>query len=329
MKAVVHNGKSGLRGLVYQDIPSQNPGYGEVKVKLKTAGLNHRDLFLMNNKTEQDPEFILGSDGAGMIEAVGEGVNDLAVHTEVVILPTLNWEGTDDVPPVPNILGGPSNGTLAEYVIIPSKNAVKKPSYLSWEEAGVLPLSALTAYRALFTKAQLKKSEHILIPGIGSGVATYALLMAKAIGATVSVTSRSQEKRKRAIQLGADHAFDSYSNWSEHLQGQKADVILDSIGPALFSEYFDHVKPNGRIVSFGASSGDILSFPLRSLFFPQINLLGTSMGSSDEFHEMLQFMEKHKLRPVLDRTYPIEQAHEAYTRMQEGSQFGNIGITID
>ncbi|MCY9043325.1 zinc-binding dehydrogenase, partial [Bacillus inaquosorum] len=200
---------------------------------------------------------------------------------------------------------------------------------LSWEEAGVLPLSALTAYRALFTKAQLKKGEHLLIPGIGSGVATYALFMAKAIGAKVSVTSRSEEKRKKALQLGADYAFDSYSNWDEQLQGEKADVVLDSIGPALFSEYFRHVKPNGRIVSFGASSGDDLSFPVRSLFFPQINVLGTSMGSCEEFYDMLAFIEKHRLRPVLDRTYPLEKACEAYTRMQEGRQFGNIGIVME
>ncbi|MER0467985.1 zinc-binding dehydrogenase [Bacillus cabrialesii subsp. cabrialesii] len=329
MKAVIHNGKAGLQGLSVQDIPSKKPGYGQVKVKVKSAGLNHRDLFLMNNKSEQDPHIILGSDGAGIIEEVGEGVKNTAVQTEVIIFPTLNWDLTVNVPPVPEILGGPSDGTLAEYVIIPSQNVFKKPAYLSWEEAGVLPLSALTAYRALFTKARLKKGEHLLIPGIGSGVATYALFMAKAIGATVSVTSRSEEKRKKALHLGADYAFNSYSNWDEQLQGETADVVLDSIGPALFSEYFRHVKPNGRIVSFGASSGDDLHFPVRSLFFPQINVLGTSMGSCEEFHDMLAFIAKHKLRPVIDRTYPLEKAFEAYTRMQEGRQFGNIGIVME
>lgn len=273
MKAVIHNGKAGLLGLSVQDVPLTKPGYGEVKVKLKSAGLNHRDLFLMKNKSEQHPYVILGSDGAGIIEEIGEGVKNVAVQTEVVIFPTLNWDLTENVPPVPEILGGPSDGTLAEYVIIPSQNAIKKPAYLSWEEAGVLPLSALTAYRALFTKGQLKKGEHLLIPGIGSGVATYALFMAKAIGATVSVISRSEEKRKKALKLGADYAFDSYSNWDEQLQGKKADVVLDSIGPALFSEYFRHVKPNGRIVSFGQAQGIISVFRcvlysfLRSMFW--------------------------------------------------------------
>lgn len=178
-------------------------------------------------------------------------------------------------------------------------------------------------------KSPIEKGRASIGTGIGSGVATYALFMAKAIGATVSVTSRSEEKRKKALQLGADYAFDSYSNWDEQLQGKKADVVLDSVGPALFSEYFRHVKPNGRIVSFGASSGDDLRFPVRSLFFPQLNVLGTSMGSGEEFHDMLTFIEKHQLRPVIDRTYPLEKTYEAYKRMQEGRQFGNIGIVME
>ncbi len=133
MKAVIHNGKTGLQGLSFQEVPSKKPGYGEVKVKLKSAGLNHRDLFLMKNKSERDPHVILGSDGAGIIEEVGEGVKNVAIQTEVIIFPTLNWDLKENVPAVPEILGGPSDGTLAEYVIIPSQNAIKKPSYLSWE----------------------------------------------------------------------------------------------------------------------------------------------------------------------------------------------------
>ncbi|SCV41496.1 Alcohol dehydrogenase [Bacillus subtilis] len=133
MKAVIHNGKTGLQGLSFQEVLSKKPGYGEVKVKLKSAGLNHRDLFLMKNKSERDPHVILGSDGAGIIEEVGEGVKNVAIQTEVIIFPTLNWDLTENVPAVPEILGGPSDGTLAEYVIIPSQNAIKKPSYLSWE----------------------------------------------------------------------------------------------------------------------------------------------------------------------------------------------------
>lgn len=233
------------------------------------------------------------------------------------------------LPAVPEILGGPSDGTLAEYVIIPSQNANKTFLFILGRSRRFTFIS-FNCISCLVYKSPIEKSEYLLIPGIGSGVATYALFMAKAIGATLSVTSRNEEKRKRALQLGADYAIDSYSNWDEQLQGKKADVVLDSIGPALFSEYFRrHIKPNGRIVSFGASSGDDLRFPVRSLFFPQINVLGTSIGSCEEFRDMLAFIEKYKLRPVIDCTFPLEKACEAYTRMQEGRQFGNIGIVME
>src|SRR5689334_11223954 len=181
MKAIIHYHKKGIAGLKYQDTQEEKPGYGEVKVKLITVGLNRRDLFVINNRNGDEPPFIPGSDGAGIITEIGEGVSDVSLHTEVIINPSLDWDFIDSVPDVPKILGGPSNGTFSEYIIISAKNVVEKPIYLSWKEAGVLPLSALTAYRALFTKGNLKEGQHLLIPGIGSGVATYAMLFAKAI----------------------------------------------------------------------------------------------------------------------------------------------------
>jgi zinc-binding alcohol dehydrogenase/oxidoreductase len=329
MKAIVHVDVSGLEGLTYKDISDKQPGYGEVKVKLKTAGLNHRDLFLMKARTERDEPLIIGSDGAGIIEAIGEGVLGLTVGSEVIINPSIGWETTDNIPSPLTIVGGPSDGTFAEYIIIPAKNAVSKPAYLSWEEAGVLPLSALTAYRALFTRGRLQQGEHVLIPGIGGGVATYAMLMASAAGARVSVTSRSEVKRQAALANGADHVFDSHSNWKDSMNGDAVDLILDSIGPATFPQYFDVIKPNGRIVTFGASSGDRLEFPIRSIFFPQISIIGTSMGSSEEFMDMLQFMERHSIHPIIDQVYPLEETIHAFQRMKKGEQFGNIGLRID
>ncbi|MFN2746832.1 zinc-binding alcohol dehydrogenase family protein [Bacillus sp. z60-18] len=329
MKAIIHDGTTGLAGLTYEDVPAKSPGSGEVKIKLKAAGLNRRDLFLFQSRTISDAPYIPGSDGAGVIEEIGGGVHDLSVGTEVIINPSIDWESTDSVPDVPDILGGPSDGTFAEYVIAPAKHVVKKPAYLSWEEAGVLPLAALTASRALFTRGGLKKGQHVLIPGIGSGVATYALLMAKAAGAHVTVTSRSGEKREEALKYGADQAFDSRSDWKESLNGSLVDLILDSIGPATFDHYFDVIKPNGRIVSFGASSGDSITIPLRSLFFPQISIIGTSMGSLEEFKEMLSFMEHHLLKPVIDQVFPLSEGAAAFKRLADGEQFGNIALSID
>lgn len=326
MKAVIHHGPSGLNGLRVSDMKLKQPGLGEVRVRLKAAGLNHRDLFLMEGRQAMDRPLILGSDGAGIIDEVGEGVSDLIVGNEVIIHPTIGWERTEEVPMVPEILGGPMDGTFAETVVIPAGNAFRKPLYLSWEEAGVLPLSALTAYRALFTRAQIKSGEHVLIPGIGGGVATYAMLMAQAAGAVVSVTSRSEAKLVEARRYSLHRAFSSDGDWNEELEGEKVDVILDSIGPATFSQYLKVIKPNGRIISFGASSGDTVEVPLRALFFPQLSWIGTSMGSREEFGEMLQFMEKHGIHPLIDRMYAMEETLAAFQRMMAGEQFGNIGL---
>jgi len=330
MRAIVHAGSGGLKGLKYTDSMNnqKQPGTGEVKVRVEAAGLNHRDLFIMAGRTESDNPLILGSDGAGRIEAIGEGVTNHRIGDHIIINPCIGWEFTDDVPQVPAIVGGPSDGTFAESIIIPAQNAVRKPSYLSWEEAGVLPLSALTAYRALFTRGRLQQGEHVLIPGIGGGVATYAMMMAIAAGARVSVTSRSETKRQAALAHGAHQAFDSQSDWKKSMNRDSVNLILDSIGPATFPHYFDVIKPNGRIVTFGASSGDRMEIPMRAIFFPQITIIGTSMGSSEEFAAMLQFMEKHSLRPILDKVYHLQDTAQAFHSMQQGEQFGNIGIRI-
>ncbi|MCM3773674.1 zinc-binding dehydrogenase [Priestia aryabhattai] len=281
-----------------RDLQEMNPEKGEIKIRLKTAGLNRRDLFVMNNRDKGDKPFIPGSDGAGIIEEVGEDVKGL------------------------------KNGTFAECVIVEEDNVVQKPPYLSWKQAGVLSLSALTAYRALFTKGQLKRGEHLLIPGIGSGVATYGMLFAKAIGANVTVTSRSNEKRKQALKYGADYALDSGSNLKEEIKNRKVDIILDSVGAALFPTYFEILKPNGRIVNFGASSGNEVELPLRTIFYPQFNILGTSMGSREEFVDMMDFIEKHQIKPIVDRFYPLSEAVAACERLDKGEQFGNIGLLI-
>lgn len=164
MKGIIHSEKSGIAGMNYRDLQEMQPQRGEIKIRLKTAGLNRRDLFVMKNRGKGDKPFIPGSDGAGIIEEVGEGVKGLKTGIEVIINPSLEWDRVEDIPFTPKILGGPSNGTFAEYVIIKADNVVQKPSYLSWKQAGVLSLSALTAYRALFTKGQLKKESTSLFP---------------------------------------------------------------------------------------------------------------------------------------------------------------------
>lgn len=329
MKAIVHQNKKGLEGLKYKFSSEISPNAGEVKVKLKAAGLNHRDLFIINNRKEMDIPLVIGSDGSGIVTEIGEGVSNVLLDTEVIINPSIGWENTEVIPELPEVLGGPKDGTFAEYVIVPAENVVEKPSYLTWEESGVVSLSALTAYRALFTKGRLKSGDHVLIPGIGGGVATFSMLFAKAIGAKVSVTSRIENKRKISEEYGADFSFNSSGNWEESLQGEKVDLIIDSIGPATFLKYFDVLKPNGRIVNFGASSGDKIELPLRALFYNQIDIMGTSMGSREEFNEMIKFIEKYKIKPIMDKIYSLEEAIQALRRMEQGEQFGNIALRME
>jgi zinc-binding alcohol dehydrogenase/oxidoreductase len=329
MKAIVHAAKIGFDGLAIREIEEIIPSVGEVRVKLKTAGLNHRDMFVLSRHQPTDPPLIIGSDGAGVIDAVGEGVKGVQIGDEVVINPGLGWKEKSAAPPkVFKILGHPDNGTFAEQVIVPVENVVPKPQYLTWEEAGVFSLAALTAYRALFTRGQLKPDMKVLIPGIGSGVATFLLKFAKAVGASVYVTSRSKEKCKKALEHGADKAIGSNEDWAVALDGEKMDLVIESVGAATFNKSVNQLRPGGTVVVFGASAGDTVQLNLRDFFYGQLNLLGSTMGSAEEYLEMIQFIEKHQIKPVLDQMYPLEQFEQAFEQMKNAHQFGKIGFCI-
>jgi len=329
MKAIVHEGKAGFAGLSYREMEVTEPKTGEVRVKLKTAGLNHRDIFVLDRHKPTDPPLVIGSDGAGIIEAVGEGVSHVKVGDEVIINPSLGWKEKSEAPPQGfEILGHPFHGTFAEYVVIPGDNVEHKPEHLTWEEAGVLSLAALTAYRALFTRGRIHSGMKILIPGIGSGVATFLLQFAKAAGATVYVTSRSKEKCKKALELGADKAIDSQQDWDQALGGEKMDLVIESIGAATFDKSLQQLRPGGTIVTFGASAGDQVQINIRDFFYGQWNLLGSTMGSAEEYNEMLQFIATHQIKPVIDNVYPLQQYREAFQRMESASQLGKIGFFI-
>ncbi|GIN74576.1 alcohol dehydrogenase [Bacillus sp. J14TS2] len=330
MKAVVHEGKPGFEGLSYQEMKEEKPGAGEVRVKLKTAGLNHRDLFVLHRHQPNDPPLIIGSDGAGIVDVVGDGVSTVKVGDEVMINPGLGWEKNSAVPPQNfEIVGFPFHGTFAEQIIVPAVNVAQKPVYLTWEEAGVLSLSALTAYRALFTRGRIRQKMKILVPGIGSGVATFLLQFAKAVGAEVYVTSRLKEKREKAIELGADKAIASQEDWEQALAGEKVDLVIESVGAATFNKSLKQLRPGGTIVTFGASAGDDVQINIRDFFYGQFNLLGSTMGSAEEYNEMLQFIQKHKIRPVIDQVYPLQQFAQGFKRIESANQFGKIAFLVD
>ncbi|PID20304.1 alcohol dehydrogenase [Sporosarcina sp. P3] len=325
MKAFVHeNGE-----LHYTDIADPSAGNGEVIVALKTAGLNRRDTAIPKRRGNALEPLALGSDGAGIIESVGEGVTDWHVGDEVIINPSLRWFEESDAPPAEfDIIGMPDHGTFAEKVCISSEQLEKKPSHLTWNESAVIALSGLTGYRALVTRGRIEEGQTVFIPGAGSGVATYMIQFAKKLGARVIVSSRSEEKRKHAMKLGADVAIDTNSDWPTELQDERVDLVIESVGRATFNRSLDILKKGGRIVVFGATTEDTVELNLREFFYGQYSLLGTTMGSREELREMLALVEEHQIHPVIDSVIPLEKASEAFAKLEDSVQFGKIVLAI-
>ena len=315
--------------LLLKEMPDPKPEKGEVVVKLKVAGLNRRDLYIPGRMGPDKEALILGSDGAGIVEAVGEGVDSFKVGDEVIINPSLGWFENSDAPPEGfEILGMPDHGTLAEKIVISKEQLEKKPGYLTWEEAGVLALAALTGYRALVTRGKVQKGEIVFIPGAGSGVATFIIQFAKKLGARVIVTSRDATKRKQALEIGADRAIDTNSFWEKELEDEVIDLVIDSVGKATFNRSLSILKKGGRIVTFGATTEDVVDFNLREFFYGQYQLIGSTMGSREELRELLTFMEEHEIHPVVGHTFTLDEVQEAFDLLEVNKQFGKIAIQI-
>lgn len=330
MKALVLRG---VNELVLDDVPMPQPGPGEVLVHLRTAALNHRDVWIKGGQYAglRFP-IIPGSDGAGVVADVGAGVDRAWVDREVIVNPALDW-GHDPRGQEPRftILGLPKDGTFAEYVQVPAVQLAPKPSHLSWEEAAALPLAGLTAFRAVFGRAHLKAHEKILISGIGAGTALFALQFAVAVGAVPCVTSSSEDKLRRAHDLGAKAgALYTKTNWVKEFGDHHGpfDVIVDSAGGPGFADLLDLAATGGRIVFFGATRGNPDEFPLRKVFWRQLSLLGTTMGSPTDFQLMTSFVARHAIHPVVSEVFGLKDGLAAFACMEEGRQFGKIVVRI-
>ncbi|MBM7572184.1 zinc-binding dehydrogenase [Aquibacillus albus] len=325
MNAFVHEREH----VIYKEIPEPEVTKGKVKIKLKAAGLNHRDLNIPSRRGDNEKPLVLGSDGAGVIEEIGPEVTNLSIGDEVIVNPGLGWKHTSDAPPEGfEILGMPDHGTFAEKIVIDAEHVERKPAFMNWEEAGVLALSALTGYRALFTKAKLKAGETILIPGAGSGVATFIIQFAKAAGARVIVTSRDEEKCRKALDIGADKAIATNSNWEEELNDEQIDLVIESVGNATFNRSLSVLKRGGKIVTFGATTDDNVTINIRQFFYGQYQLLGSTMGSREELQAMLQFVNQYKIKPVVDHVFPLSHTEEAFDYLRHGKQFGKVAIIV-
>ncbi|PIC65276.1 alcohol dehydrogenase [Sporosarcina sp. P13] len=326
MKAFVHeNGE-----LRFTDIQEPTAKKGEVIVSLKTAGVNRRDTMIPVRRGDAKEPLILGSDGAGIVESVGEGVTRWRVGDEVIINPALRWYDESNAPSATfDILGMPDHGTFAEKICISAEQLEKKPEHLSWDEAAVIALAGLTGYRALVTKGQIQEGQTVFIPGAGSGVATFLIQFAKKLGARVIVTSRSEEKRRHATELGADLAIDTNSDWPTELEGESVDLVIESVGRATFNRSLKVLKQGGRIVVFGATTEDTVDLNLREFFYGQYTLLGTTMGSRNELRDMLSFIAEHQIHPVVDSIIPLEQTAQAFAKLDKSVQFGKIVLQIN
>ena len=307
-----------LSGLVVGERPAPEAPDGWATVTVKAASLNHHDLWSLRGVglREEALPMILGCDAAGIDE---EG-NEVVVHA-VVSDPT--WLGDETLDPKRSLLSERHQGTFAEQVVVPRRNLVPKPASLSFAEAACLPTAWLTAFRMLFTQGGLKPGETVLVQGAGGGVATALITLGRAAGLRVLVTSRDEAKRARALEIGAHEVYESGARLPV-----KVDAVMETVGRATWSHSIRALRPGGRIVISGTTSGPALDDAgLTRIFFLQLSVIGSTMGTRDELEGLVKFLDATGARPLLDRTIPMEQARDGFAAMAQGDVFGKIAFT--
>jgi NADPH:quinone reductase-like Zn-dependent oxidoreductase len=337
MKAVVL--ESINQPLVYKEIPKPIASYNEVIVKLKAASVNHRDVWIQKGLYPGiKSSVVLGSDGAGIVESVGENVDPALVGTAVIINPSHDW-GND-----PSyygedykILGLPDDGTFSEYVKVNQQYVYPKPEHLSFEEAAALPMAGLTAWRALISRGGYRPGEKVLITGTGGGVSLFALKFALEAGAEVWVTSGSDEKIRKAVGMGAKGGI-NYKDpaWYRDLllktkspRGGYFNVIIDSAGGPGFTRLIDVAAAGGRICFYGGTAGVITNIVPARVFFKQLSLLGCMMGNEKEFIDMLTFVNEKQIKPTIDSVFPLNEVQTAFQQMESDKRFGKVILKIE
>jgi zinc-binding alcohol dehydrogenase/oxidoreductase len=328
MKGIVLN--STLESNIqYLELPLPTANFEEVIVKVKAAALNHRDEWSRKGLYPNLKNgVVLGSDGAGIVDAVGAHIDSSWVGKEVIINPAIHW-GTSQLAQSKSfeILGMPRNGTLADFVAVPADRLHLKPTHLSWEEAAALPLAGLTAFRALVYQGQVKAGEKVLITGIGGGVAQFAAQFALALGAEVYASSSREEKSEKALSMGISRVF-NYKNesWAQEALDHTGgfDLIIDGASGDTLNQLITVAKSGGKIVFYGATMGNPGKLEARKIFWNQLKIMGTTMGSDQDFEQMLELVTSRQIRPIVDGVFSLENAVEAFDRMKAGAQFGKI-----
>lgn len=344
MKAVRIHEHGGVEKLRYEEAPEPTlTSPTDAIVRLKAAALNHIDLWNRRGLTGVKISFprILGADGAGTVVEVGEQVGNLRRGDAVCLFPPSGCgqcefclTDRDFMCVHLRVLGERLDGTYAEYVKLPGRNCFPVPPGLSFEEAAAFPLVFITVWRMLVTNADLRPGEHVLILGIGGGVATAALQLAKAMGAHVIVTSSSDEKLEVAKNWGADHGINyrksDFAAEARGLTGKRGvDVVVDCVGGEGWAKSLAALVKGGRLVTCGATAGANPPTDLRRIFWNHLKIFGSTLGSREEFRQLLAFMRTCGIRPILDQLFPLREAAEAQRRLEEGRQFGKIVLQIE
>lgn len=334
MKAWQLNATDGIDSYTLGEVEEPQPGPGEVRVALKVSGLNHLDIWVANGLPAPHVfPHTGGADGAGVIDAVGEGTYGYEVGDEVIVDPSLSC-GTcpecrnDDIVYCDQfgILGEHVSGTLTEKVVIPTINAVRKPASLDWETAGTFGLAGVTALRML-EKARLRDGETVLVVGVGGGVSSAAFSLARAHGATVYVTSTSQSKLDWALAEGAAGGFLSSEAFGVSMTEQGgADLVIDNVGPATLKQSMRAAKKGGRIAICGATSGAKLEVALPVVWFRQLELIGSSMGNHAQFQRALHHISQGKASSPVDRMFAFDELPDALRHLESGAQVGKVGL---
>ena len=333
MKALLLVSTDGPEAVRVADVETPEPGPGEVRVAIKAASVNHRELFIAHGQYPgMTVPSVMGCDGAGVIDMVGEGVTGASLGDEVVLYPARQWGPLRDTPAADfGLLGMPFPGTIAEYVCVPAENLAPKPAFMTWEEAGAMPLTALTSWRALMFKGQLKPGETLLISGVGGGVATFGLAFAVALGANVYCTGESEEVLESARKMGArDGLLFTDPDWRKKIGKMTGgvDVVLDGAPSPSLPNYIRAINPGVRIVIYGSTAGNEIKFNATDLFLKSASILGSQVGDITDFREMLAFADKHRIKPVIECSFPLAEAREALLHLRDKHSFGKISVVI-
>jgi NADPH:quinone reductase-like Zn-dependent oxidoreductase len=328
MRAVRIHEDGGPDVLMLEEAPDPVAGPGEVLVRLHASALNHLDIWIRKGLPSVPKPRILGADGAGVVESLGDGVSGFEIGERVVLNPGIEAGGGRI-----HVIGEHGDGTNAELIAVPAKNVHPVPDGLSFEEAAAFPLVFETAYRMLVTRAGLRKGEWVLAWGIGGGVSTATLAIGKALGANVIVTSSSEAKLERARELGADatvnHATDDVkARVQEATGGRGADVVVETVGEATWATSLQVAAPGGRITVCGATSGPNPPAALHRVWWKQLSILGSTMGTGKDFAGAYELVASGRARPVVDTVLPLEEIRAAHERLEAGEQLGKIVLTI-